>query len=76
MAGFEIRTVSYSPEVNAALQSAGIRSDDLLKEHETAPVDECGWATSSFSPPELGGKTLWAITDTRKQSTLLVFEGQ
>lgn len=75
MSGVDIKTVSCNHEVGAALQNAGISRDDLLKEHENAQVDDCGWATSSFSHPSLGGRTIWAISHTRDKSTLLVFEG-
>ena len=76
MASVEIRGASYSSEVSAAFQNAGINGDDLLESHKNAPVDDCGWITSSFTPPELGGRTVWAITHIREKTTLFVFEGK
>lgn len=76
MAGFEMGTVSCSVEVKSALEQSGIKRETLLQEHKGAEVDDSGWAASSFSLPELDGKTVSAITDTKKKSTLLVFEGR
>jgi hypothetical protein len=76
MADFEMGTVSCSAEVKLAFEQSGINQETLLQKHGEAEVDDSGWATSSFSFPELGGKTVWAITDIKKQSTLLLFEGR
>lgn len=74
MAGFDLGSVSCIPEVDSALTKSGINRDDLLREHQATPTDESVWAASSVELPELN-KTVWAITDLRKKSTVLCFEG-
>lgn len=74
MAGFDLGPVSCSPEVEMALNQSGLNRETLLKEHQATQADEDSWVTSSFTLPELD-KTVWAITDLKKNSTVLLFEG-
>jgi hypothetical protein len=74
MADFDLGRVFCSQAVELALKESGINREKLLEEHQETEAGDGCWVASSFTLPKYD-RTLWAITDLKKPSTWLGFEG-
>ena len=76
---FGLGSIFCSASVNAALQDSGLTQEELLQVHQRnedaeAALDKADWKCSSFEL-ERSGKTVWVITDSQEQATMLLLEG-